>query len=135
MFIRNQFTPRDVCSGQTFSEPSLTVPDLSYSVKQLIADGAVGQLPPLSRLRWDDIDENTDNDLDENLEFDTYSDIRFSDRADAYEQMNASSSVINSIKLKVKAMRDFKRRQESMYNHSDVIDSHSESEKPITASE
>lgn len=115
MKIRNAFEPREEVKGQTFSEPSLTVPDLCYSVRQLIEDGAVGQLPPLSRLAWaveDDPDE--DARAVDTMEFDTYSDIRFSDRADAFEHMSNSKTVIEAVKARVKALKDFQDRQRAL---------------------
>lgn len=123
MKIRNAFEPRDEVKGQTFTEPSLTVPDLCYSVRQLIEDGAVGQLPPLSRLAWaveDDPEE--DARAVDTMEFDTYSDIRFSDRADAFEHMSNSKTVIEAVKARVKALKDFNRRERERENDSSSSD-------------
>lgn len=117
MKIRNAFEPREEVKGQTFTEPSLTVPDLCYSVRQLIEDGAVGQLPPLSRLAWavtDDPEEDVR--AVDAMEFDTYSDIRFSDRADAFEHMSNSKTVIEAVKARVKALKDFNRREREREN-------------------
>lgn len=112
MKIRNAFEPRDEVKGQVFNEPSLTVPDLCYSVRQLIEDGAVGQLPPLSRLAWAiEDDPEADSIAVQNLDSDNFSDIRFADRADAYEKVKASSSVINAVKAKIKAMKEFRERE------------------------
>lgn len=130
MKIRNAFEPREEVKGQTFTEPSLTVPDLCYSVRQLIEDGAVGQLPPLSRLAWaveDDPDE--DERAVDAMEFDTYSDIRFADRADAFEHMSNSKTVIEAVKARVKALKDFNKRERERELRLD------NSEKPITALE
>ncbi len=119
MKIRNAFEPREEVKGQTFSEPSLTVPDLCYSVRQLIEDGAVGQLPPLSRLAWAVVDDpDEDAHAVDALEFDNYSDIRFADRADAFEHMSNSKTVIEAVKARVKALKDFDKRERERENAS-----------------
>lgn len=130
MKIRNAFEPREEVNGQTFTEPSLTVPDLCYSVRQLIEDGAVGQLPPLSRLAWAVVDDpDEDARAVDSMEFDSYSDIRFSDRADAFEHMSNSKTVIEAVKARVKALKDFRARQIAKEKPLDSL------EKPITALE
>lgn len=110
MNIRSFYSVRDFINGQTFSEPSLTIPDLSYSIKQLISEYQVGQLPSLSRLQHyfdgDDVDGGDDAVLSAD------NDLRFEDRADAYFQSLESNKVSKLILEKVKKMRDWKRQQQ-----------------------
>ena len=110
MFIRNFYSVREVLNGQTFSEPSLTIPDLSYSIKQLISEYQIGQLPSLSRLQHyfdgDDVDVGDDAVLSAD------NDLRFEDRADAYFQSLESNKVSKLILEKVKKMREWKRQQQ-----------------------
>ena len=108
MFIRNFYSVREVLNGQTFSEPSLTIPDLSYSIKQLISEYQIGQLPSLSRLQHyfdGDVDDGDDAALSAD------NDLRFEDRADAYFQSLESNKVSKLILDKVKKMREFQRKQ------------------------
>lgn len=109
MFIRNFYSLRDVINGQTFSEPSLTIPDLSYSIKQLISEYQIGQLPSLSRLQHYFDGEIDDVGDDAVLYADN--DLRFEDRADAYFQSLESNKVSKLILEKVKKMREFKKKQ------------------------
>lgn len=110
MNVRNFYSVRDFINGQTFSEPSLTIPDLSYSIKQLISEYQVGQLPSLSRLQHyfdgDDVDVGDDSVLSAD------NDLRFEDRADAYFQSLESNKVSKLILEKVRKMRDWKRQQQ-----------------------
>lgn len=116
MNIRNFYSVRDFINGQTFSEPSLTIPDLSYSIKQLISEYQVGQLPSLSRLQHyfdgDDVDAGDDAVLSAD------NDLRFEDRADAYFQSLESNKVSKLILEKVRKMREWKRQQQEQ---NDVV--------------
>lgn len=112
MFIRNFYSRREVLNGQTFSEPSLTIPDLSYSIKQLISEYQVGQLPSLSRLQHYFDGDDVDGDDDAVLSADN--DLRFEDRADAYFQSLESNKVSKLILEKVKKMREFHRKQREL---------------------
>lgn len=118
MYIRNFYSVRDFINGQTFSEPSLTIPDLSYSIKQLISEYQIGQLPSLSRLQhYFDGDEV---DVGDDVVLSADNDLRFEDRADAYFQSLESNKVSKLILDKVKKMREFQRKQrEKEYNHQE----------------
>lgn len=109
MYIRNFYSVREFINGQTFIEPSLTIPDLSYSIKQLISEYQVGQLPSLSRLQHYLDDDVVDEGDDAVLSADN--DLRFDDRADAYFQSFESNKVSKLILEKVKKMREFKKKQ------------------------
>ena len=109
MNIRGFYSCRDFINGQTFSEPSLTIPDLSYSIKQLISEYQVGQLPSLSRLQH--YFDGDDVDADDDAVLSADNDLRFDDRADAYFQSFESNKVSKLILDKVKKMREFNRKQ------------------------
>ncbi|MGN1236414.1 MAG: hypothetical protein ACI4TS_03105 [Bacteroidaceae bacterium] len=105
MYIRNFYSTRSEINGQMFDEPSLTVPDLSYSIKQLVTEFQVGQLPTLNNMQFY-LDED---DSDENLS--AINDMRFADKADAYQQIFNSNKVTKVVFEKVKKMREFNKRQ------------------------
>lgn len=111
MFIRNHYTPRVEDNGQEFDMPSLAIPDLSYSVQQLAHDYAIGQLPPMSRFYYDDLDEDDEVRLTNELETDNYSDVRYTDKLDAMMQFSDSQIKLKSVKDRIKAMREYKLRQ------------------------
>lgn len=111
MFIRNHYTPRLEDNAQEFDMPSLVIPDLSYSVQQLAHDYAIGQLPPMSRFMYDDLDEDDEIRLTNELETDNYSDVRYTDKLDAMMQFSDSQIKLKSVKERIKAMRDYKLRQ------------------------
>lgn len=116
MNIRNFYSVRDFINGQTFSEPSLTIPDLSYSIKQLISEYQVGQLPSLSRLQH--YFDGDDFDAGDDVVLSADNDLRFEDRADAYFQSLESNKVSKLILEKVRKMREWKRQQQEQ---NDVV--------------
>lgn len=89
--------------GTKFTIPSPTQPDLSFSVKQLVAEHSVGALPSLASLQefFDD---------DEDME--GHNDVRFADKADALEKYLAANEIRRSVFEKLKSMHDFKKKQE-----------------------
>lgn len=91
--------------GQVFTEPSITEPNLSYSIEQLVADYSVGKLPSLSSLQT-----YLDDSTDENME--ATEDIRFADKADALEKFLQANSIRRSIYERVKASHDFHRKKQ-----------------------
>lgn len=89
--------------GQVFSEPSITQPDLAYSIKQLVTDFSVGQLPSMAQL------QNWMDDGDEDMVGDN--DLRFSDRAEALEEYLAANKIRRSIFERVKRQKEFRDKQ------------------------
>ena len=94
--------------GQEFKEPSITEPDLAYSIKQLVTDFSVGQLPSMAQLQnW--MDDGDEEMIGEN-------DLRFADRAEALEQYLAANHIRRSIFERVKKQKEFrdKEREEEL---------------------
>lgn len=89
--------------GQRFEEPSVTQPDLAYSIKQLVTDFSVGQLPSMAQLQnWlDDDDEEMNGE----------NDLRFADRAEALEEYLAANNIRRSIFERVKKQKEFRDKQ------------------------
>lgn len=83
----------------------MAVPDCSYSIKQLVTEFQIGELPNLSKLQAfiDDEDDDVENDSN---------DLRFSDRADAFQQISESEHLRAMVIEKVKRMRKFKEENE-----------------------
>lgn len=105
MFIRNFYSVRDGDNGHFFEEPSMAVPECSYSIKQLVSEYQIGELPNLSRLQAFIDDEEDDVE-------DTSNDLRFADRADAFQQISESEHLRAMVIEKVKRMRKFKEENE-----------------------
>lgn len=89
--------------GTKFPTPSFTVPDLSYSIKQLINEFAINQLPSLASLQAY---------FDEDEEMTGENDLRFADRAEALEKYLEASHVRRSIFDKVKSMHEFRKKED-----------------------
>lgn len=90
--------------GQEFTEPSITQPDLAYSIRQLVTDYSVGQLPSLSQLQ-----QYIDDDDDESMNGEH--DLRFADKADALEKFLDANKLRRSIFERVKKQQEFKAKQ------------------------
>ena len=89
--------------GRHFTIPSATVADISYDIKQLIAEHSIGALPSLASLQeWFDEDE----------EMTGAGDFRADDRAEALRKYLDANSIRREVFEKLKSMHDFKRRQE-----------------------
>lgn len=110
MEILSCFSVRDDDNGRVFTQPSMTVPDLAYSIQQLAHDYSIGQLPPLSRLVYDDLSDLEEKEMTDNLELDTYSDIRPHDRLEGMMMYKESKITLDAIRDRVKRMRDFKSK-------------------------
>ena len=111
MKIRSAFEPREECNGQVFSMPSMTVPDMCYSIKQLAYDYSIGQLPPLRQFLYDDLTDAEEDKLTSMMAEDNFSDVRFYDKVDAMTEIGKSNKQIQAIRERVKATREFKQRQ------------------------
>lgn len=83
----------------------MAVPECSYSIKQLVSEYQIGELPNLSRLQSFIDDEEDDVENDSN-------DLRFADRADAFQQITQSEHLRAMVIEKVKRMRKFKEENE-----------------------
>lgn len=110
MEILSCFSVRDDDNGRVFTQPSMTVPDLCYSIQQLAHDYSIGQLPPLSRLVYDDLSDLQEKEMTDNLEFDNYSDIRPHDRLEGMIMYKESKITLDSIRERVRSMREFKAK-------------------------
>ena len=110
MEILSCFSVRDDDNGRVFTQPSMTVPDLAYSIQQLAHDYSIGQLPPLSRLVYDDLSDLEEKEMTDNLELDNYSDIRPHDRLEGMMMYKESKITLDAIRDRVKRMRDFKSK-------------------------
>lgn len=110
MEILSCFSVRDDDNGRVFTQPSMTVPDLAYSIQQLAHDYSIGQLPPLSRLVYDDLSDLEEKEMTDNLELDNYSDIRPHDRLEGMMMYRESKITLDAIRDRVKRMRDFKSK-------------------------
>lgn len=119
MEILSCFSVRDDDNGRVFTQPSMTVPDLSYSIQQLAHDYSIGQLPPLSRLVYDDLSDLEEKEMTDNLELDNYSDIRPHDRLDGMMMYRESKISLDSIRDRVKRMREFKSKSSVDASQSD----------------
>lgn len=96
--------------GQHFTAPSITQPDLCYSIQQLAAQYSVGMMPTLAQAgEWaDEDDEYMEEHLDETNQ------LQFADKAEAAFMSLQSSHLRKSITEKIKKMREFKKQQSEM---------------------
>lgn len=90
---------------------SLTQPDMAYSIKQLVADYSVGQMPSLAQLQQYLADEEDVDDVEN-----TFADVRFADKADMFEQTSQSRKIKKAFLEKVKEMHRFKENTK----HEDI---------------
>lgn len=97
--------------GRSKFGASLTQPDMAYSIKQLVADYSVGQMPSLAQLQQYLADEEDVDDVEN-----TFADVRFADKADMFEQTSQSRKIKKAFLEKVKEMHRFKESSK----HEDV---------------
>lgn len=105
--IKSYYNYRRCSSGREFVEESLAVPNLATDIKQLVADYSVGQLPSIAELnKYYDFDKDSvlvDNDEE---------DLRFSDRADMFENFLSANSIRRTIFERVKKNEKIRRDKE-----------------------
>lgn len=95
-----------VPDGEKFTMPSLAVPDLSYSIKQLVQQFSVGQLPTLAELQQYIEEEEESYALDyEGMSSDN--DLRFADKADAFAAILENYNLRATLKARAKQILDF----------------------------
>lgn len=86
--------------------PSLAVPDLSYSIKQLVQQFSVGQLPTLAELQQYIDEEEEAFSVDyEGMSSDN--DLRFADKADAFAAVLENYNLRATLKARARQILDF----------------------------
>ncbi len=104
--------PREEANGQVFEMPSLTAPDMAFSISQLIDEYSLPNLPTLSDLVYLTADEVSADQVEENgLETAEVQSFAFADRADEAYLNSYSKNIIDSIKLKYQEMKRYQREK------------------------
>lgn len=104
--------PREEANGQKFEMPSLTAPDMAFSVSQLIDEYSLPNLPTLSDLAYlTDEEVSADQAAENGLETADIQSFAFSDRADEAYLNSYSKNIIESIKLKYQEMKRYQRQK------------------------
>lgn len=104
--------PREDANGQKFEMPSLTAPDMAFSVSQLIDEYSLPNLPTLSDLAYlTDEEVSADQEAENGLETADIQTFAFSDRADEAYLNTHSRNIIESIKLKYQEMKRYQREK------------------------
>lgn len=99
--------------GEDGFAPSITQPDLSYSVKQLVEQYSIDQLPPMALLQ-----PLFDEDQDDDAVVDAIASIRGADRADRYLAALENVRLRDGILDRVKRLAEFRKKEEAQYTHT-----------------
>lgn len=98
-----------VFSGEVFSDPSITHPDLAYSLTELLDRYAIGMLPPLGKF---------DQFFDDDEEMTGAYGMRGLDISEKFQ--NAFDPITKSIMIRVKKSQDYQRQRAEMADHGEI---------------